>query len=76
MMFAVFPMDFWLSIRSMPPLNLSAWDPLVGRLPPMVLSSSNKSAFTRTSKRRLDVGYLDIDFVIPCNLDAKSEQKV
>jgi hypothetical protein len=74
-MFAVFPMDFWLSILAMPPPNFSAWDPLVGKLPPIVLSSSSKSAFTRTSKRRLDVGYLDIDFVIPCNLDAK-EQKV
>lgn len=77
MMFAVFPIDFWLSIRAMPPLNLSAWDPLVGTLPPIVLSSSDKRDFTRTSKRRLDVGYLDIDFVIPCNLDdTKQEQTV
>jgi hypothetical protein len=67
-MFDVLPIDFWLIIRATEFRNLCAWDPLADWLPPIVLSSSDKSAFTRTSKRRLAVGYRDIDFVIPCNL--------
>jgi hypothetical protein len=69
-MLAVLPKDFWLSIRATEFRNLCAWEPLVDRLPPIVRSSSDRSAFTRTSKRRFAVGYLDIDLVIPCNLAA------
>lgn len=70
LMSAVLPMDFWLSIRATEFRSLCAWewDPLAVWLPPIVLSSSDSSAFTRTSKRRFAVGYLDIDLVIPCNL--------
>lgn len=68
-------MDFWLSIRATDFRSLCAWDPLVDWLPPIVLSSSDMSAFTRTSKRRFAVGYLDIDLVIPCNLAAAEEGK-
>ena len=77
LMLAVLPMDFWLSIRATEFRSLCAWDwdPLPDWLPPIVFSSSDKSAFTRTSKRRFAVGYLDIDFVIPCNLAATAEWK-
>jgi hypothetical protein len=66
-MLAVLPIDFWLNIQATEFCSLCAWDwdPLPDW--PIVLSSSDKSAFTRTSKRLFDVGYLDIDFVIPCN---------
>ena len=67
-MLAVFPIDLWLSIRTRPLLSFWNCDPLTDRLPPIALSSSSESALTRSSKRRLDVGYLDIDLVIPCNL--------
>ena len=70
----VFPCDLWLSIRTIPLLTFRTRDPLADWLPPIVLASSSESAFTRTSKRRLDVGYLDIDFVIPCNLAVGSTE--
>lgn len=76
-MLTVFPSDLWLSIRTRPLLSFWNCDPLTDRLPPIALSSSSESALTRSSKRRLDVGYLDIDFVIPCNLaQDRNNQKI
>lgn len=61
--------DFWLNNRAKALFDLGiVFGPSVGLLLPSFWARSSDMAFTRFSNRRLKVGYLEIDLVIPWSL--------